>query len=91
MSNLRVETKRELVTEDGKRFNVFDDIAFSIYNNMTNHKDHVICRIIGFSDSDYKKDNGFIIVDNVEINREKDNQCMFAFKDMMDINYVYYD
>lgn len=85
---LHIETKRELVTADGKRFHLFQDIAFSIFNEETNHLDRIICRIIGMSDSDYKKDNGYIIADKIERNRCEDNQCVFYFKDMQDINYV---
>lgn len=88
---LHTETKRELVTDDGKRFSLFSDIAFKIHNKETNHLDKVICRIIGMSDSDYKKDNGYIVADRVEINRCESNQCIFYFKDMQDINYVYVD
>ena len=88
---LHIETKRELVTDDGKRFTLFSDIAFKIWNKETNHLDRVICRIIGMSDSDYKKDNGYIVADRTEINRCESNQCVFYFKDMQDINYVYVD
>lgn len=88
---LHIETKRELVTDDGKRFRLFSDIGFKIYNKETNHLDEVICRIIGMSDSDYNKNNGYIIADKVEINRCESNQCVFYFKDMQDINYVYVD
>lgn len=88
---LHIETKRELVTDDNKRFSLFSDIAFTIHNEETNHLDRVICRIIGMSDSDYKKNNGYIVADKVEINRCESNQCVFYFKDMQDINYVYCD
>lgn len=88
---LHIETKRDLVTEDGKRFFMFSDIAFKIFNKETNCLDKVICRIIGMSDSDYKKNNGYIVADKVEINKCISNQCVFYFKDMQDINYVYYD
>ena len=54
---LHIETKRDLVTDDGKRFSMFSDIAFSIFNKETNHLDRVICRIIGINDSDYEKNN----------------------------------
>ena len=90
-NKIHIETKRELVSADGKRFSTFSDIAFNIWNEKTEHLDSVICRIIGMSDSDYNKDNGFIIADRVEINRCKSNQCVFYFKDMQDINYVYVD
>lgn len=86
---LHIETKRELVAADGKRFHLFDDIAFSVFNEETNHLDRIICRIIGMRDSDYKKDNGYIVVDKIERNRTEDNQCVFYFKEMQDINYVY--
>lgn len=88
---LHIETKRELVTDDGKRFRLFSDIGFKIYNEETNHLDKVICRIIGMSDSDYNKNNGYIIADRVEINRCESNQCIFYFRDMQDINYVSVD
>lgn len=88
---LHIETKRELVTDDGKRFSFFSDIPFKIWNEETQHLDRVICRIIGMNDSDYKKDNGYIVADNVEINRCESNQCVFFFKEMQDINYVHVD
>ena len=88
---LHIETEKELVTDDDKRFSLFSDIAFTIRNKETNHLDRVICRIIGMSDSDYKKNNGYIVADEVEINRCDSNQCIFYFKDMQDISYVYYD
>lgn len=88
---LHVEIKRELVTDDGKRFSLLSYIAFGIWNKETNHLDRVICRIVGISEPNYKKNNGYIIVDDVEINRGRSNQCVFYFNDMQDINYVYTD
>lgn len=88
---IHVETKKELVTYDNKRFTLFSDISFSIYNKETNHFDRVICRIIGINDSDYKKNNGYIVADKVEVNRCESNQCLFYFKDMQGIDYVYTD
>ena len=88
---MHVKVKRELVADNGKKFSLFDDIAFSIYNSETNHIDRVIARIIGMSEAEYGKDNGYIVVDRVEINRCESNQCVFHFKDMTDINYVYCD
>lgn len=88
---LHIETKRSLVTDDGKRFSLFSDIAFKIWNKETNHLDRVICKIIDMIDSDCGKDNGYIIAAEVEINRCKSNQYVFHFKDMQDVNYVYVD
>ena len=91
---MRVETKTELVADNGKRFRLFSDIAFSQYNKKTNHLDHVICRIIAFiafKESDYEKNNGYIIGDKIEINHGHCDLCQFYFKDMKDIQYVYYD
>lgn len=85
---LHIETKRELVTDDGKRFPLFSNIAFNVHNEEVGHSDRVICRIIGMSDSDYRKNNGYIVADEVEINRCESNQCVFYFKDMQDVNYV---
>ena len=90
-NKVHIETKRELVSADGKRFAPFSDIAFKVWNEETKHLDRVICRIIGMSDSDYEKDNGYIVADRVEINRCESNQCVFYFKEMQDINYVYVD
>lgn len=86
-----IETKRELVSANGKRFTLFSDIAFKVWNEETKNLDRVICKIIGMTDSDYGKDNGYIIADSVEINRCESNQCVFYFKEMQDINYVYVD
>lgn len=66
---IHIETKRELVTDNGKRFSLFSDIVFRIHNKETERLDLVICRIIGMMESDYKKNNGYIVVDKVEINR----------------------
>lgn len=87
---IHVEVKRELIADNGKKFELFDDIAFSIHNSETNHIDRVIARIIGMSEPEYNRDNGYIVVDKVEINRcNESNQCIFHFKDMTDINYVF--
>lgn len=88
---MHIETKRELVTDNGKRFSLFSDIAFRMHNKETGNLDLVICRIIGMTESDYKKNNGYIVAGKVEINRCESNQCVFYFKDMLDVNYVYYD
>ena len=90
-NKIHIETKKELVTADGKRFSMFSDIAFNVFNKETEYLDKVVCRIIGMSASDYNKDNGYIVADRVEINRCKSNQCVFYFKDMQDVNYVYVD
>lgn len=86
---LHIETKRELVTDEGKRFSLFSNISFKIWNKETKYFDKIICRIIGMIDSDYKKDNGYIVADSVKINGYESNQCVFYFKDMQDITYVY--
>lgn len=88
---IHIETKRELVTDNGKRFPLFSDIAFKVHNKEIDHLDLVICRIISMVESDYKKNNGYIVADKVEINRCESNQCIFYFKDMLDVNYVYCD
>lgn len=54
---IHIETKRELVTDNGKRFPLFSDIAFKVHNKETDHLDLVICRIIGMAELDYKKNN----------------------------------
>ena len=88
---MRVEVKTELISDNGKRFRLFDDIGFKQFNHETKHYDHVICRIIAFKENDHGKCNGYIIGDKVEINHGHCNLCQFYFKDMEDINYVYYD
>lgn len=91
MVKIHIETKQELVTKEGKRFPLFSDIAFRVHNKETDHLDLVICRIIGMVESDYKKNNGYIVADKVEINRCESNQCVFYFEDMLDASYVYCD
>lgn len=76
---------------DGKRFPIFSYIAFTIRNKKTGFSDSVICRIIGMEDSECKRNNGYIIADNVEINKCESNQYMFYFRDMTDVNYAYCD
>ena len=90
-NKIHIVTKRELISAEGKRFSLLEDIAFKVWNEETKHLDNIICRIIGMSDSDYGKENGYIVADNVEINRCESNQCVFYFKNMLDINYVYVD
>lgn len=74
-----------------KDFRYFLDISFRIHNKETDCLDLVICRIVGMIESDYKKNNGYIVADKVEINRSESSQCVFCFKDMLDVNYVYCD
>lgn len=85
---MRVEVKQELVSNNGKRFSMFQYVTFKIYNKETNNLDKVICRIIGMSDSQHNKYNGYIVADNVEINNRRSHQCVFDFMDIQDIDYV---
>ena len=92
-NKIHVEIKKELVTADGKRFLPKQDIAFNILNKETGHLDCVICRIMIIQESDYYNKDGFILVDKIEINRcfKENEQHIYYFKDMQDINYVYDD
>lgn len=90
-----VKTTKTIITDDDKEFCIDSDISFQIYNKKKNHLDTVICRIIEISESsdcDSEEEYGFIVADRIEINRKnKKAPKVFYFKDMQNVNYVYYD
>lgn len=81
-NEIQVKMIKELVTKDGKRFHVGDDIAFRRWNSAIAYRDMVICRIVEIHHS-------CIIADKVEINRcNQTGRSIFTFKTMQDVNYV---
>ena len=54
---------KTIVTEDGKKFSVDDDIAFKVFNTTTCYMDYYIGRIIIITDDS-------LVLQDVEINRE---------------------
>ena len=54
---------KAIVTDDGKKFSVGDDIAFKVFNTTTCYMDYYIGRIIKITD-----DN--LALQKVEVNRE---------------------
>ena len=81
---MKMRIEKTLVTQSGKKFNLFDDIAFTVLNKETNHLDRVIGRIVGINDCG-------LAVDNVEIDRLVCNPTTtyeFYYEDMDDVNYV---
>lgn len=81
---MKIVTERYLLVDD-VRFKLFDDIAFRILNTKTNHWDLIIGTIIGFGESD---DGEYIILNNVERNREPHNTIVYYLKDMTKVNEV---
>lgn len=82
--DMKMLIEKTLITSNGKQFNTYDDIAFTILNAETNHLDRVIGRIVHLGDSS-------LVLDRVEIDRFKSNpntEYEFYYKDMDDVNYV---
>ena len=76
--------EKTLVTPSGKKFNLFDDIAFTYTNKETDHLERVIGRIVYIDDV-------CLDVDKVEINRficNPEVEYRFWYDDMDDVNYV---
>ena len=73
------------ITKEDVAKKLFDDIAFRIFNEQTNHLDFIIGTIIGFGKSD--KDE-YIILNNVERNRKPDNTIVYYLKDITEVNEV---
>ena len=61
--NDKMKIETTLVSDNNKRFAVGDDISFVMVNN-TGHHDKYIGRIEQIGD-------GFIVIDKIEINRER--------------------
>lgn len=82
-----IKTIKTLISDNGKRFHIGDCITFSIYNTIMKKEDKYISNIIDIN-------NDSIIIDNIEINKQKFNGK--AFIKLSDIltnscDYVYYD
>lgn len=79
-----VETKKILISDNGKRFNEGQDIAFSILNKETNIHEKYIGNI-------YRIYDDCIIIDNIEVNRGYiDGSMAIGFKEIEpnSCNYV---
>lgn len=83
---MKIVTEQYLLVND-IHFKLFDDIAFRIFNEKTNHLDFIIGTIIGFGKSDSDKDE-YIILNNVERNRKPDNTIVYYLKDITEVNEV---
>lgn len=91
---MKIKIEKTLVTDDGKEFSVGNDIGFTYFNNETKRSVHIIGRLIDFQMLDaicLAKKSGFIIIDDIEINRCRINgKRVFYFEDMKDIKHVLY-
>lgn len=76
---MRVETKKALVSDNNKSFNVGDDIYF------TYKEQHYIGEIVDISDNVF-------IIKNIEQERKKKVGTMWIpVNEISNCNYVYYD
>ena len=81
---IKIIKKSWLETDDGKIFNIGDDIAFSILHK-DDKKDHIMGTIIDYNYNTIKLNN--IVLNNMPI----DGSNFYVLTDMIDIQYVYYD
>ena len=75
------------VTDNKKSFRVGEDIAFTLFNKVTNHHDHYIGNIIEMTDTSIK-------ISNIEIDRcHEDGEMIIDLENIESnsCNYVYYD
>lgn len=81
------ETVRTLVTDNKKNFRVGEDIAFTLFNKVTNHHDHYIGNIVEMTDTSIK-------ISNIEIDRyHEDGEMIIDLENIESnsCNYVYCD
>ena len=82
-----IKTVRTLVTDNKKNFRVGEDIAFTLFNKVTNHHDHYIGNIVEMTDTSIK-------ISNIEIDRYREDGEMIIDLENIEsnsCNYVYYD
>ena len=82
-----IKTVRTLVTDNKKSFRVGEDIAFTLFNKVTNHHDHYIGNIIEMTDTSIK-------ISNIEIDRcHEDGEMIIDLENIESnsCNYVYCD
>ena len=91
---MNVITKKILVTDDNKKFDIGMDMAFEKLNKDTNQFERYIVKIEDIIDDLVNPEYGYIKASHVEINRQKedtDGIYKFRFCDMKNCNYVYCD
>ncbi len=88
---MHIETKETLVADDGKRFNLFEDIAFNYKNR--DHYDSVIGKITGWQASEFGENNGYLVLEDMFINKDVElhGSKKFYFDKITDVRYVYDD
>lgn len=82
-----IKTVRTLVTDNKKNFRVGEDIAFTLFNKVTNHHDHYIGNIVEMTDTSIK-------ISNIEIDRYREDGEMIIDLENIEsnsCNYVYCD
>ena len=82
-----IKTVRTLVTDNNKSFRVGEDIAFTLFNKVTNHHDNYIGNILEMTDTSIK-------ISNIEIDGcYKDGEMIIDLENIESnsCNYVYYD
>lgn len=82
-----IKTVRTLVSDNKKSFRVGEDIAFTLFNKVTNHHDRYIGNIVEMTDTS-------ITISNIEIGRcHEDGKMIIDLENIESnsCNYVYYD
>lgn len=82
-----IKTVRTLVTDNKKNFRVGEDIAFTLFNKVTNHHDRYIENIVEIADTSIK-------ISNIEIDKCHEDGEMIIYLENIEsnsCNYVYYD
>lgn len=82
-----IKTVRTLVTDNKKSFRIGEDIAFTLFNKVTNHHDHYIGNIVEMTDTSIK-------ISNIEIDRyHEDGEMIIDLENIESnsCNYVYCD
>ena len=84
-----IEIKTTLIADNGKRFNVGQDISFTMLDKKSNTREKYIGNI-------RRIDDDFMIIDHIEINRMQfhNSMCMkiyFTEIDKNSCNYVSVD
>lgn len=82
---IKVKNQKWIETDDGKIFNIGDDIGFDYYDEKIGKPIRVICEIMGITEN-------IILGRNVEINESSHKKYgEFRMNNISNAKYVYYD
>lgn len=82
---IKVKNQKWIETDDGKIFNIGNDIAFDYYDEKIGKSIRVICEIMSITENT-------ILGQNVEINKSShEKHGLFHINNISNAKYVYYD